>query len=145
VIEGVKEGDWGKIKAGLNNGNPGTYIETPVFYQFEKNDGPLEISFALSNTINGGSVEQNQKLIEHLTRINRPLRKNSIAVDPPRIYTIRVPGQRFIQWASCTSFSVSFLGNRRIINGNVTPEGWQLNMGFTSLTIEHAGFMDKIH
>lgn len=126
----------GGIKSG---GDPGSYVETPMFYQFEKNDGPLEVSFVLSNTINS-DYEKNHKLIQRLTYINRPLRKNSIAVDPPRIYQVRVPGHRLIRWAYCDSFSVSFLGTRRVINDVIVPEGYQVTMSFKSLTLEHAGF-----
>lgn len=125
-------------------GNPGTYIETPMFYQFEKNDAPLEVSFVLSNTINPDSLEKNKNLIYRLTYINRPLRKNSIAVDPPRIYQVKVPGHRFIRWAYCNNFSVNLLGTRREINGVIVPEAYQITMSFQSLTLEHAGFMKEL-
>jgi hypothetical protein len=124
-----------------SSGNPGTYIESPMFYQFEKNDGPLEVSFVLSNTINADSIEKNKTLIHKLTEINRPLRKNSIAVDPPRIYQVKVPGHRFIRWAYCNNFSVNLLGTRREINGVIVPEAYQITMSFQSLTLEHAGFL----
>ena len=126
----------GGIKGG---GDPGSYVETPQFYQFEKNDGPLEVSFVVSNTINS-DYDKNHKLVQRLTYINRPLRKNSIAVDPPRIYQVKVPGHRFIRWAYCSQFSVNFIGARRIINDVIVPEGYQISMSFTSLTLEHAGF-----
>lgn len=132
IVGGVRKG-----------GDPGTYIETPMFYQFEKNDGPLEVSFVLSNTIND-DYDKNLKLVQHLTRINRPLRKNSIAVDPPRIFQIRVPGHRFIKWASCESFSVNFVGTRRLIDDKIVPEGYAISMSFKSLTLEHSGFMDQV-
>ena len=77
-----------------SGGDPGTYIESPMFYQFEKSDAPLEVSFVLANTINENSIGDNHKLVQLLTTINRPLRKNSIAVNPPRIYRVRVPGYR---------------------------------------------------
>jgi hypothetical protein len=125
-------------------GSPGTYVESPMFYQFEKNDGPLEVSFVLSNTINQDSLEKNKNLIYRLTYINRPLRVNSIAVDPPRIYQVKVPGHRFIRWAYCSQFSTSMIGTRREINGVIVPEAYQINMSFQSLTLEHAGFMKEL-
>lgn len=128
----------------LQGGNPGSYVETPMFYQFEKNDGPLEVSFVLSNTINPGEIKHNQELVTKLTTINRPLRTNSIAVDPPRIYKITVPGQRFIRWAYCTQFGVQLLGAKRMIDNAIVPEGFQINMTFQSLTLEHAGFMKRV-
>lgn len=133
VVKGIKGG-----------GDPGSYVETPMFYQFEKSDGPLNVSFVLANTINADSVSKNKALIDKLTRINRPLRKNSIAVDPPRIYQVKVPGHRFIKWAYCEQFSVKLLGTRREINNVIVPEAYQIDMSFKSLTLEHAGFMDEV-
>lgn len=144
AISQVGKGDFGgaisTIKNGIaSGGDPGTYIETPMFYQFEKNDGPLEVSFVLSNTINS-DYDKNHKLVQRLTYINRPLRNDSISVDPPRIYQVRVPGHRLIRWAYCSNFSVNFIGTRRIIDNVIVPEGYMITMSFQSLTLEHAGF-----
>lgn len=128
----------------LVGGPPGTYIESPMFYQFDKNDSPINVSFILSNTINEDSLEKNKKLIHKLTEINRPLRRNSIAVDPPRIYQVRVPGHRFIRWAFCNSFDVKLKGARRIIEDVVVPEAYEISMSFQSLTLEHAGFLKRV-
>jgi hypothetical protein len=143
----VSKGDFGgaldSILSGIKGGgNPGSYVETPQFYQFEKSDGPLEVSFVLSNTINS-DYDKNHRLVKKLTSINRPLRTSSIAVDPPRIYKVRVPGHRLIRWAYCSQFSVNFVGTRRIINDMIVPEGYQISMSFTSLTLEHSGFLNE--
>ena len=127
----------------FKGGDPGSYVETPQFYQFDKTDGPLEVSFVLSNTINTDH-KKNYELVKKLTEINRPLRRNSIAVDPPRIYQVKVPGHRFIKWAYCSSFSVNLLGTKRESGGVIVPEGYQINMSFQSLTLEHAGFMKEV-
>ena len=138
---------WGAGKAlwngDANGGDPGTYVESPMFYQFEKNDNPLEVVFVLSNTVNSDSVEKNHKLVQHLTKINRPLRKNSIAVDPPRIYSVKVPGHRLIRWAFCDNFNVGLIGTKRMINKVLTPEAYIITMSFRSLTLEHAGFVEE--
>lgn len=132
------------VKEGLKRrGDPGSYIETPKMYQYEQNDGPLEVTFVLSNTINS-DYTKNHELVKHLTKICRPFRKNAIAMDPPRIFQVKVPGQRFIKWASCSNFSVNLLGTKREIGGVVTPEAYQISMSFTSLTVEASNFMDKI-
>jgi len=130
------------VTKGVNN--PGTYVETPMFYQFEKSDAPLQVSFMLANTINADSVDKNHNLIQRLTYINRPLRKDSIAVDPPRIYQVKVPGHRFIRWAYCSDFSVNLIGTRREIGGVIVPEAYQIDMSFQSLTLEHAGFGKEV-
>jgi hypothetical protein len=140
----IGSGDFtGAAKTIGKGGSPGSYVETPMFYQFEKNDGPLEISFTLSNTLNSDAVKQNHELVKKLTEINRPLRRNSIAVDPPRIFKVRVYGQRFMRWAYCSNFSVQLLGYRRQINSVIHPEAYQITMSMQSLTLEHAGFINQ--
>lgn len=125
------------------SGNPGSYIETPMFYQFEKNDSPINVNMIISNTLNEDSLQKNLELITKLTKINRPFRKDSTAVDPPRIYKIRLHGLRYIRWAYCNSFSINLLGSKREIDGIITPEAYGISMSFQSLTMEHAGFLDE--
>ena len=123
--------------------NPGSYIETPKMYQYEMNDSALDVSFVLSNTINS-DYSKNTELVKKLTTINRPKRINSIAMEPPRIYQVKIPGQRFIRWAYCSSFGVNMIGTKREIGGVLVPEGYQINMAFTSLTTEVSNFMDDV-
>lgn len=123
---------------------PGSYIETPKLYQYAQNDAGLEVSFVLDNTLNSDN-DKNTKLVEHLTRINRPKRINSIIMEPPRIYEVKLAGIRYMRWASCSSFSLQLLGAKRMIDGKIVPEGYLVNMSFTSLTTEVSNFMDKIN
>ena len=123
---------------------PGSYIETPKLYQYSQNDSGLEVSFVLSNTINQDSVDNNYKLVQKLTRINRPFRKNAVVMEPPRIYEVKLPGIRYIKWAYCSSFSVQILGAKQLLDGMIIPEGYLISMTFTSLTTEVSNFMDKL-
>lgn len=123
---------------------PGSYIETPKLYQYSQNDSGLEVSFVLSNTINQDSVDNNYKLVQKLTRINRPFRKNAVVMEPPRIYEVKLPGIRYIKWAYCSSFSVQILGAKQLLDGMIIPEGYLISMTFTSLTTEVSNFMDKV-
>ena len=130
-------------------GAPGSYIETPKFYQYSNTDNGLELSFALSNTLNNDAKNQNHKFITDFTRMNRPYRTGPIGMTFPAIYNIVVPGQRYIMWASLESFNVGLLGMRRRIktpNGGsrVIPEAYSCQFSFRSLTIEAANFMDEI-
>ena len=149
VVSSVKDGNAAGVLTALGNmvssgGDPGSYSETPMFYQFGKDDGSLGVTFVLSNTITPNAYKKNQKLVQKLTKINRPLRRDTIAIDPPRIYRVVIPGVRFIRWAYCDTFAVKLLGSRRLIGTNsLIPEGYQIVMSFKSLTIEHAGFVDK--
>lgn len=148
AMEGKSVGDIMKA-AGNEMGKgystaPGSYIETPKLYQYAQNDAGLEVSFVLDNTLNADN-EKNTKLVEHLTRINRPKRINSIIMEPPRIYEVKLAGVRYMRWASCSSFSLQLLGAKRMIDGKIIPEGYLVNMSFTSLTTEVSNFMDKIN
>ena len=130
-------------------GAPGTYIETPKFYQYSNTDTGLQISFALSNTLHNDSKDINHKFIKDFTRMNRPYRTGVIGMEFPAIYNIVLPGQRYIQWASLESFSVDMLGMRRRLpvaggGSRVVPEGYSCQFNFRSLTIEAANFMDEI-
>jgi hypothetical protein len=122
---------------------PGSYIETPKLYQYAQNDAGLEVSIVLDNTLNADN-DKNTKLVEHLTRINRPKRINSIIMEPPRIYKVILSGIRYMRWASCSNFSVQLLGAKRMIDNKIVPEGYLISMTFTSLTTEVSNFMDKI-
>ena len=122
-------------------GKPGSYMETPKFYQYGATDGPLEVSFILYNTINDNAYEENYLLVKELIKINRATRIDSIAVEPPRIYYIDVKGYRRIPWAYCSSFDVKFLGTRREIDGIIRPEAYHITMQFTSLTMEVSNFL----
>jgi hypothetical protein len=145
ALKGDASGAVNTLTSGMKSGgDPGTYIETPKFYQYAPNDGPLEVSFVLSNTLNSDSIKKNHDLVKHLTKINRPERQNSITMDPPRIYTVLVPGHRRIPWAYCSSFGVNLLGTKREIDGVIVPEAYQITMSFTSLTVEAANFMDFV-
>jgi hypothetical protein len=143
----VTESATNSIRAGIGamaGTSPGSYMETPKFYEYSSaNEGPLNVSFVLANTIND-DYDKNYKLIKRLTEINRPKRINSIAMEPPRIYQVKVPGHRFIRWAYCSDFDVTFLGTKRNIDGIIVPEGYQVSMSFQSLTIEVSNFMDKV-
>jgi len=128
---------------GETESNPGSYIETPKLYEYSQNDSGLDVSFVLSNTVNFDDGK-NAKLVNLLTSINRPLRKNSIIMEPPRIYEVKLPGIRFIKWAYCSSFSVQLLGAKQMYGSEIIPEGYLINMTFTSLTTEVSNFMEKV-
>ena len=124
----------------------GTYIETPKFYQYENTDAPLNIEFVLANTIDEGDAERNLEFIREFTKINRPMRKGSVAMSFPYIYHIEVPCQRYIEWAFLESLNIQLLGTKRKIRNQsggctIVPEAYGCSFSFKSLTIEAANFM----
>ena len=125
-------------------GAPGSYIETPKFYQYGNTDQGLQLSFALSNTLSDKGAQKNAEFIKEFTMINRPTREGPLGMTFPAIYHIEVPGLRYIEWASLDNFSVSMQGQRRRINGVIQPEAYIIDLTFTSLTIEPANFMKMV-
>ena len=122
---------------------PGSYIETPKFYQYAQTDGGVTINFVLANTINDGDIEKNQKLIKTIIEEARPRRDTAIAMSFPRIYEITIPGLRYIRWASLANASFNLVGQRRIIDGRIVPEAYAMSLTFNSLTIETANFLEE--
>ena len=125
-------------------GTPGSYIETPKFYQYSNTDNGLQIGFTLSNTLEDDSIDKNFKFICDFTKMNRPYRYGPIGMNFPAIYNLVVPGLRYIQWAYLENFEVSLLGNRRRIGTRVIPEAYVCNFTFRSLTVEPANFVEEI-
>lgn len=122
---------------------PGSYVETPKFYQYAQTDGGVSINFVLANTINEGDIEKNQKLIENIIEESRPRRSTAIAMSFPRIYEIEIPGLRYIRWAYLAQAAFNLMGQRRIIDKRIVPEAYAITLTFNSLTIETANFLEK--
>ena len=123
---------------------PGSYIETPKFYQYANTDAPLQIQFPLLNTVDPEDRAKNLSFIKKFIEINRPRRENAIALSFPAIYKIKVPGLRFIEWAYLQDLSFDLLGTRRVIGNETVPEAYNCSMTFKSLTVEVANFLDKV-
>ena len=140
-IGGVVGAAMGGIASG---GSPGSYIETPKMYDYSSaNEGSMEISFILSNTLNS-DFNKNYELVKKLIEINRPKRNDAISMDPPRIFKAKLYGYRYMPWAYCSQFSVRLLGTKRMVGGVIMPEAYEINMGLQPLTAEPSNFMEKV-
>ena len=122
---------------------PGTYIETPKFFQYANTDAAVEINFVLANTVEEEDVERNQKLIKTIIEEARPTRNTAIEISFPRIYEIDIPGLRFIKWAGLANLAVNLIGARREIDKRIVPEAYAISMSFQSLTLEPSNFLEK--
>ena len=136
----------GKKLPGLQTvGAPGSYIETPKFYQYSNTDEGINIEFVLSNTLNdyrgNKGFKQNLKFIKEFTMMNRPYRYGPIEMSFPAIYHVEIPGLRYIEWAYLQNFGIKLIGARRRIGKNIIPEAYGFNFQFKSLTIEAANFV----
>jgi hypothetical protein len=132
-----------RMVGAVDKSMPGSVVETAKLYQYEESDSPLDVSFVLSNTVNS-DWNKNHELIMKLTEINRPERLSYTFMSPPRIYKIKVPGIRYIEWAACSNFSIQFLGTKREVENILVPEGYLVSMSFTPLTIEVNNFLKKV-
>jgi len=128
-------------------GAPGSFIETPKFYQYSNTDEGVEIAFVLSNTLNdfrsNKGFRQNIKFIKEFTMMNRPYREGAIAMTFPAIYHIEIPGLRYIEWAYLENFGIELMGTRRRIGKDIIPEAYMCKFIFKSLTIEAANFVEQ--
>ena len=121
---------------------PGTYVETPKFYQYAPTDSGVEISFLLSNTVTREDADKNQKLIKNIIEESRPRRGGAIELTFPRLYEIEIPGLRFIKWAYLANAAFNLVGQRRLIapegggKPKIVPEAYAISLVFNSLTIE---------
>jgi len=126
-------------------GAPGSFIETPKFYQYSNTDEGVEVAFVLSNTLNdfrsNKGFKQNIKFIKEFTMMNRPYREGPIAMTFPAIYHIEIPGLRYIEWAYLENFGIELMGTRRRIGKDIIPEAYMCKFLFKSLTIEAANFV----
>tara|TARA_R110002020_G_scaffold153242_5_gene332631 strand:+ start:374 stop:1204 length:831 start_codon:yes stop_codon:yes gene_type:complete len=115
-------------------GSPGTWIETPKFFQAGMNSAPLNVSFILSNTLGGHGA--NLAFIKSFAAANKPVRGKAYSIQYPSVYRISMTnGHRKMEWAYCSSFQVGMLGARP---GGI-PQAYQCDFGFTSLVMETAG------
>ena len=134
----------GEVASAASGEGPGSYIETPKFYQYANTDAALNVDFFLANTIEEGDAEKNSEFINNFIKANRPNRKGPVTLTFPWIYKVKVPGVRYIEWAYLADLNVSFVGTRRKVGSKIIPEGYHITMSFKSLTIEPENFMDKI-
>jgi len=146
AIAGLRE-----LQGTINkSANPGSYIETPKFYQFANTDQPLQVQFPLLNTVTEGAAKKNLDFIKEFIKLNRPERSSAISMSFPHIYEVHAPGLRFIKWAYLSDLSFGLLGTRRMTGDMfagthaIVPEGYTVSMTFNSLTVETANFVDEM-
>ena len=132
------------ISSALTQGSsPGSYIETPKFYDYESaKEASLNVKFVLSNTLNS-DFDKNYQLITKLIEINKPKRNDAISVDPPRIYRVKLYGYRYMPWAYVNTLNIEMVGTKRMINNVIMPEAYDITIGFEPLTIEVSNFLTE--
>lgn len=130
---------------------PGVYIEKPKFFQFNDKGEEISFSFPLINTGHSTwqDVRKNWQLLFMLIYQNRPNRRSRDLIDPPCIYEVNIPGNKFMPYAYISNLSIEFLGNRRQqkltipgVNGGtreiatIIPDAYQVSITVTGLVAE---------
>ena len=142
------------VAATLNVMQPGTYIERPKYYHYPTDGETITLTLPLLNTVtrlsNRIPYQQNYELLWILAFQNKPFRTSFTQITPPKLYTVTIPGMKFLPYAYISSMSVDFMGTRRLLDvttpmGQVVntsiPEAYMVNISFTSLLADTGNLM----
>jgi len=145
--------DWADTQAAtINIMAPGTYIEKPKYFHYPYEGESISITFPLLNTIRKNSYvsyQQNYELLWILAYQNKPYRTSFARILPPKMYTVTVPGMKFLPYAYISNMDVQFLGTRRQLPVNTPkgevitsiPEAYNVTLTFTSLIADVGNLM----
>jgi hypothetical protein len=112
----VGQGAMERIAHALNITQPGTFIEKPKYFQYNTGGESVSVSFPLFNTIkrtNKTSYQQNYELLWILAYQNKPYRTSFSRISPPKLYTLTIPGQKFMPYCYISDMNIKFGGTRR--------------------------------
>ena len=139
LFEGVTEA--GKIPSLVE---PGVYVQRPKFYQFAGAPEPtLNFTLTLYNTLTPMSYLKHAKFIQQLALNNLPRRFTRVVVEPPCIYEVFVPGKAFFPYCFVSSLKISNVGNRRLINNEIVPDAFQIDISLTSLIKDASNLYER--
>ena len=122
----------------------GVYVQRPKFYQFASAPEPaVNISLTLYNTLTPMSYLKHAKFIQQLALNNLPRRVTRVVVEPPCIYEVFIPGKAFYPYCFISRLQVNNVGTRRLINNEIVPDAFQIDISLTSLTKDASNFYDR--
>ena len=153
LVSGLRDISEGAAGA-INIMEPGTYIERPKFFQFPSNGESFEVSFPLLNTGHAAfrDVIRNWQLVFLLVYQNRPSRFTRDLIEPPVIYELELPGQKYMPFAYISNLEIQFLGSRRTMQmtyqdvggfgqvNTIIPDGYLINITFQGLVGDSRNF-----
>jgi hypothetical protein len=123
---------------------PGVYVQRPKFYQFASATEPsVSISLTLYNTLTPMSYLKHAKFIQQLALNNLPRRITRSVVEPPCIYEVFIPGKAFYPYCFIDRLQISNVGARRIINNEIVPDAFQIEISLTSLVKDASNFYER--
>lgn len=98
-------------------------------------------TFDLFNTNDFSDIENNRRFCHLISYQNTPSRRNFAIVDPPVIYSMRIPGIVDLPVCYISDLKITNLGNTRIIQGKTIPEAYRIALTFTSLLMPTRNIM----
>ncbi len=127
---------------------PGVFIERPQYFNFQQNGDSVTVTFPLLNTVSE-SYKQNYELLWVLGFQNKYYRESFASIRPPKIYTLTIPGVKFMPYAHIENMDVKFAGTRRLLEvetpaGPVmapVPDAYIVSITFKSLLSDSANNM----
>jgi hypothetical protein len=141
------------IASGINFFTPGTYIEKPKYFQYPEDGDTFDISFPLLNTFTSNNYlpyVQNYELLWILSYQNKPYRTSFSRILPPKLYSIYIPGVKYIPYAYINNMSVDFVGTKRLLDVTLPtgqtvkapiPEAYQVSLTVKSLLADTGNAM----
>lgn len=135
---------------------PGTFIEKPKYFQYPHSGEQITVTFPLLNTYNKGSAsgvkpfQQNYEFLWMFTYQNKPYRTSFSRILPPKIYTLKIPGYKFMPYCYVSSLKVDFQGTRRrlLVDTPMTsgvdaiiPDAYIVSITFTGLLADLGNMM----
>jgi hypothetical protein len=98
-----------------------SFQEKAKFYNFPSEGEEFSLTFPLINTgnIDFNQVVKNWQFLFLLLYQNKPSRINRNIIEPPVVYEVGIPGQKFYPFCYMTGLEVSFKGSRRELEFNL--------------------------
>lgn len=121
---------------------PGVYVQRPKFYNFKSSGASISFTFCLFNTITPMAYMKNNELIQKLALNNMPRRFSRVVVEPPCIYEVLIPGRAFYPYCFVERMEVKHMGTKRVLDREIIPEAYQVNITLRSLTTDVSNFYD---
>ena len=122
---------------------PGVYVQRPQYYNFDTSGNEFSFSITLYNTITPLEHLKNSKLIQQLILNNLPRRKTRVVVEPPCIYEVLIPGKAFFPYCYISDLRVLHIGTKRLMNGEIVPDAFEVQITIKSLTSDANNFYEK--
>jgi hypothetical protein len=138
----------------LNLTQSGTFIEKPRYFHYPTEGENITVTFPLLNTHNPYNnalpYKQNYDLLWILAYQNKPYRTSFSRIIPPKIYTLTVPGVKYMPYCYISNMSVEFVGTQRNLEvttptgqniGTPIPDAYNVTITFTSLLADIGNMM----